>query len=148
MWAGTGTYHHCCSCSSCLCCYCSLVGLMLCSFDFGLQMCRRVKIFAFLPHAATLNVIHTNGYSVIICINHRAVCWVSKAAISLSPCTVSSLKLPAYLRKTHKDTSLKVCLETGYIYIDIVLLHTANVSLNPPFKKGFKESIDVFLKPI
>ena len=74
-----------------------MVGLVLRSFDFGLQVCRRVKIFAFLPHATPLYVIHTNGYGVVVCVDHGAVCGVCKAAVGLSPGTVSSLELPAYL---------------------------------------------------
>lgn len=70
---------------------------MLRRFDFGLQMCRRVKILAFLPHATTFYVIHTHGYGVVVCVNHCAVCRMCKAAISLSTCTVSPLELPAHL---------------------------------------------------
>lgn len=92
------TYHHSRSCRSCLGCHCSLVSLMLRRFDFGLQMCRRVKILAFLPHATTFYVIHTHGYGVVVCVNHCAVCRMCKAAISLSTRTVSPLELPAHLR--------------------------------------------------
>lgn len=74
-----------------------MVGLVLRRFDFGLQVCRRVKIFAFLPHATPLYVIHTNGYGVVVCVDHGAVGGVCKAAVGLSPGTVSSLELPAYL---------------------------------------------------
>lgn len=75
-----------------------LVGLVLCSFDFGLQVCRRVKIFAFLPHATPLYVIHTNGYGVVVCVDHGAVCGVCKAAVGLSAGTIASLEFPADLR--------------------------------------------------
>lgn len=91
------TYHDCGRGRGCLGGYRGLVGLVLRSFDFGLQVCRRVKIFAFLPHATPLYVIHTNGYGVVICVDHGAVCGVCKAAVGLSPGTVSSLELPAYL---------------------------------------------------
>lgn len=91
------TYHDCGRGCSCLGGHRGLVGLVLRSFDFGLQVCRRVKIFAFLPHATPLYVIHTNGYGVVICVDHCAVCGVCKAAVGLSPGTVSSLELPAYL---------------------------------------------------
>lgn len=79
-----------------------MVGLVLRSFDFGLQVCRRVKIFAFLPHATPLYVIHTNGYGVVVCVDHGAVCGVCKAAVGLSPGTVPSLELPADLRQGKK----------------------------------------------
>lgn len=92
------TYHHSRSCRSCLGCHRSLVGLVLRRFDFGLQMCRRVKILAFLPHATTFYVIHTHGYGVVVCVNHCAVCRMCKAAISLSTRTVAPLELPAHLR--------------------------------------------------
>lgn len=91
------TYHDCGRGCSCLGGHRGLVGLVLRSFDFGLQVCRRVKIFAFLPHATPLYVIHTNGYGVVIGVDHCAVCGVCKAAVGLSPGTVSSLELPAYL---------------------------------------------------
>ena len=84
----------------CLGCHRGLVGLVLRSFDFGLQVCRRVKIFAFLPHATPLYVIHTNGYGVVVCVDHCAVRGVCEAAVGLSAGTVSSLELPAYLGHT------------------------------------------------
>lgn len=100
--AGAGaprTYHDSGRGRRCLGGHRSLVGLVLRSFDFGLQVCRRVKIFAFLPHATPLYVIHTNGYGVVVCVDHGAVCGVCKAAVGLSPGTVSSLEFPAYLRQ-------------------------------------------------
>lgn len=71
---------------------------MLTGFDFGLQVCRRVKILALVPGAATLDVVHANSDSVINGVNHWRVTGVSKAAICLSSGTVSPLKLPAYLK--------------------------------------------------
>lgn len=91
------TYHDCGRGRGCLGGHRGLVGLVLRSFDFGLQVCRRVKIFAFLPHATPLYVIHTNGYGVVICVDHGAVGGVCKAAVGLSPGAVASLELPAYL---------------------------------------------------
>lgn len=101
------TYHDCGRGRSCLGGHRGLVGLVLRSFDFGLQVCRRVKIFAFLPHATPLYVIHTNGYGVVICVDHCAVCGVCEAAVGLPPGTVSSLELPAYLghRGTRADNA-------------------------------------------
>lgn len=101
MWCRRGrcTYHDCGRGRGCLGGYRGLVGLVLRGFDFGLQVCRRVKIFAFLPHATPLYVIHTNGYGVVVGVDHGAVCRVCKAAVCLSPGTVSSLELPAYLRQ-------------------------------------------------
>lgn len=96
---GRCTYHDCGRGRGCLGGHRGLVGLVLRGFDFGLQVCRRVKIFAFLPHATPLYVIHTNGYGVVVCVDHSAVCRVCKAAVCLSPGTVSSLELPAYLRQ-------------------------------------------------
>lgn len=84
-----------------------MVGLVLRSFDFGLQVCRRVKIFAFLPHATPLYVIHTNGYGVVVCVDHGAVCGVCKAAVGLPPGTVSSLELPAYLGHGQQEQTLR-----------------------------------------
>lgn len=101
VWCRRGrcTYHDCGRGRGCLGGYRGLVGLVLRGFDFGLQVCRRVKIFAFLPHATPLYVIHTNGYGVVVGVDHGAVCRVCKAAVCLSPGTVSSLELPAYLRQ-------------------------------------------------
>lgn len=84
--------------------------MVLRSFDFGLQVCRRVKIFAFLPHATPLYVIHTNGYGVVVCVDHGAVCRVCKAAVRLSPGTVSSLELPAYLRHRREQSAAEKSL--------------------------------------
>ena len=98
------TYHDCGRGRGCLGGHRGLVGLVLRSFDFGLQVCRRVKIFAFLPHATPLYVIHTNGYGVVVCVDHGAVGGVCKAAVSLSPGTVSSLELPADLGHGEKST--------------------------------------------
>lgn len=56
-----------------------------------------MKIFAFLPHATPLYVIHTNGYGVVVCVDHGAVGGVRKAAVGLSPGAVSALELPADL---------------------------------------------------
>lgn len=91
------TYHDCGRGRGCLGGHRGLVGLVLRSFDFGLQVCRRVKIFAFLPHATPLYVIHTNGYGVVVCVDHGAVGGVRKAAVGLSPGAVSALELPADL---------------------------------------------------
>lgn len=101
VWCRRGrcTYHDCGRGRGCLGGYRGLVGLVLRGFDFGLQVCRRVKIFAFLPHATPLYVIHTNGYGVVVGVDHGAVCRVCKAAVCLSPGTVPSLELPAYLRQ-------------------------------------------------
>lgn len=93
----TLTYHSC-SCGCGLCCHCCLIDLLLTGFDFGLQVCRRVKILALLPGTATLDVVHANSDSVIRGVNHWAVTGMSKAAIRLPSCTVSSLKLTTHLR--------------------------------------------------
>lgn len=84
--------YHGCSCHDCV------IALLLTGFDFGLQVCRRVKILALLPGAAALDVVHANSDGVIRGVNHWAVTGVSKAAICLSSRTVSTLELAANLR--------------------------------------------------
>lgn len=66
-----------------------------------------MKIFAFLPHATPLYVIHTNGYGVVVCVDHGAVGGVCKAAVGLSPGTVSSLELPADLGHGGREKSIR-----------------------------------------
>lgn len=78
-----------------------LTGLLLTGFDFGLQVCRRVKILALLPGAAALDIVHANGDSVISGVNHGTVTGVSEAAVCLSPRTVSPLKFAANLWKSN-----------------------------------------------
>lgn len=79
-------------------CHGCLTDMLLTGFDFGLQVCRRVKILALLPGAATLDVVHANSDSVISGVNHWTVTGVSKAAVCLPSCTASPLKLAAHLR--------------------------------------------------
>lgn len=74
-----------------------LTDLLLTGFDFGLQVCRRVKILALLPGAAALDVVHANSDCVIGGVNHRAVTGVSKTAIRLPSGTIPPLKLTAHL---------------------------------------------------
>lgn len=61
----TDTYHGCSSRG--------LVDLMLGGFDFGLQVSRRVKVFALLPRAAALDVVHAHGDRVVVGVDHGAV---------------------------------------------------------------------------
>ncbi len=80
-------------------CHGCLTDLLLTGFDFGLQVCGRVKILALLPGAAALDVVHADSDGVICGVNHWTVTGVSKAAICLPSCTVSPLKLTAHLRR-------------------------------------------------
>lgn len=89
--------YHGCSCG--LGCHCCLTDLLLTGFDFGLQVCRRVKVLALLPGAPALDVVHADSDCVIGAVNHRAVTGVSKAAIRLPSCTVSPLKLATHLKQ-------------------------------------------------
>lgn len=86
-------YHCSCSC---------LVHLVLSCFDFGLQVCRGVKVLAFLPRASPFDVIHANCNSIFICVYHCNIYRVSVTAIVLTTCAISTLKLSANLkRKSH-----------------------------------------------
>lgn len=89
----SSTYHCSCSC---------LVHLVLSCLDFGLQVCRGMKVLAFLPRASTFDVIHANCNSVFICVYHCNIYRVSIAAIVLTTCAISTLKLSTNLkRKSH-----------------------------------------------
>lgn len=82
---------------------CGLVHLVLGSLDFGLQMRRWVEVLALFPGATTLDVIHAHGDSVVIVVNHGAVCRVGEATVVLTPGTVPSLILPAHLDTRRRD---------------------------------------------
>lgn len=103
--------YHGCSCG--LGCHGCVTDLLLTGFDFGLQVCRRVKILALLPGAAALDVVHANSDGVIGGVDHWTVTGVSKAAIGLPSRTVSPLKLAAHLRraiiKTVRGIQLLAC---------------------------------------
>lgn len=89
----SSTYHCSCSC---------LVHLVLSCLDFGLQVCRGMKVLAFLPRASTFDVIHANCNSIFICVYHCNIYRVSIAAIILTTCAISTLKLSTNLkRKLH-----------------------------------------------
>lgn len=89
----SSTYHCSCSC---------LVHLVLSCLDFGLQVCRGMKVLAFLPRASTFDVIHANCNSIFICVYHCNIYRVSIAAIILTTCAISTLKLSTNLkRKSH-----------------------------------------------
>lgn len=72
---------------------------MLSCLDFGLQVCRGMKVLAFLPRASTFDVIHANRNSVFICVYHRNIYRVSVAAVVLTTCAISTLKLSTNLRR-------------------------------------------------
>lgn len=86
------------SCSGCSLCCCSLVDLVLGSLYLGLQMCRRMKIFALFPRASSLDVIHADGYCVVIGVNHCAVSRMSKSTIIFSSVAIATLVLSTYLK--------------------------------------------------
>lgn len=92
LW--TGTYHGCSSRS--------LVDLVLGGFDLGLQVSRRMEVFALLPRAAALNVVHAHSDCVVVRVDHSAVCRVGEATVVLPTSAVPSLILPTYLE--HTDT--------------------------------------------
>lgn len=85
------------SCSRCCLGSCSLVNLVLGSLDLGLQVCRRVKIFALFPGASPFDVIHADGDRVVVGVDHGAVGRVSEPAVILSPVAVPALVLSTYL---------------------------------------------------
>lgn len=74
-----------------------MVNLVLGSLDLGLQVCRRVKIFALFPGASPFDVIHADGDRVVVGVDHGAVGGVSEPAIILSPVAVPALVLLTYL---------------------------------------------------
>lgn len=85
-----GTYHGCSGRS--------LVDLVLGCFDLHLQMSWRVEIFALLPRAAALNVVHTHSDGVVVGVYHRAVRGVGEAAVILPACAVAPLVFATHLQ--------------------------------------------------
>lgn len=77
-----------------------LIHLVLGGFDLGLQVRRRVKVFALVSGAAALYVIHAHGHRVIAGVDHCAVGGVGEPAVRLSARAVAALVLTAHLR-TH-----------------------------------------------
>lgn len=78
---------------------CGLVHLMLGSLNFSLQVGWRVEVLALFPGAATLDVVHAYGDSVVIGVDHGAVSGVSEATVALPPSAVSPLILPTHLER-------------------------------------------------
>lgn len=76
----------------------SLVYLVLGGFDLSLQVSRRVEVLALLPGAATLNVVHAHSDSVVVGVDHSAVCRVSEATVVFPARAVSPLVFPTYLK--------------------------------------------------
>ena len=86
-------------------CHSRLVGLVLCSFDLGLQVRGRVEVLALLARATALDVVHAHRHRVVARVNHGAVAGVRKAAVRLAPGTVAPLKLTTHLyARTHTHT--------------------------------------------
>lgn len=102
----SSTYHCSCSC---------LVHLMLSCLDFGLQVCRGMKVLAFLPRASTFDVIHANCNSIFIGVYHRNIYRVSIAAVVLTTCAISTLKLSTNLkRKSHRWERHRATLQSAF----------------------------------
>lgn len=100
---------------------CGLVHLVLCCFDLGLQVCRRMEIFAFVPWAATLDVVHTHSDGVLAGVDHGAVSRVSKSAVCLATRAITTLVLTTHLTHTWR-----------YVMTDLgmVTLRTAHAQTN------------------
>lgn len=86
-----------------------MVHLVMSCLEFGLQVCRRMKVLAFLTGASTFDVIHADGHGIIACLNHRDIRRVSVAAVVLTTGTISTLKLTANLKGKKKKSHQ--CLE-------------------------------------
>lgn len=80
-----------------------MVHLVMSCLEFGLQVCRRMKVLAFLTGASTFDVIHADGHGIIACLNHRDIRRVSVAAVVLTTGTISTLKLTANLKGKKKN---------------------------------------------
>lgn len=85
-----GTYHGCSGRS--------LVDLVLGCFDLHLQVSGRVEVFALLPRAAALNVVHTHSDGVVVGVDHRAVRRVGEAAVVLPAGAVAPLVFATHLQ--------------------------------------------------
>lgn len=75
-----------------------LIDLVLGCFDLGLQMCRRVEVFALVSGAAALYVIHTHRHRVVTGVDHCAVGRVGKPAVRLPTRAVATLVFTTHLR--------------------------------------------------
>lgn len=75
-----------------------LIDLVLGCFDLGLQMCRRVEVFALVSGAAALYVIHTHRHRVVTGVDHCAVGRVGKPAVRLPTRAVATLIFTTHLR--------------------------------------------------
>lgn len=80
-----------------------MVHLVMSCLELSLQVCRRMKVLAFLPGASTFDVIHADSHSIITCLNHGNICGVSIAAIVLTTGTISTLKFSANLKGKKKN---------------------------------------------
>lgn len=76
-----------------------MVHLVMSCLEFGLQVCGRMKVFAFLPGTSAFDIIHADGHSIITCLNHRNISRMSIAAIILTTGTISTLKFSANLEE-------------------------------------------------
>lgn len=66
-----------------------------------------MEVFALLPRAAALNVVHTHSDGVVVGVDHGAVRGVGEAAVVLSACAVAALVLATHLQ-THISTALRL----------------------------------------
>lgn len=82
-----------------------MVHLVMSCPEFGLQVCRRMKVPAFLPGASPLDVIHADRHGIITCLNHGNIRGVSIATIVYTTGTISTLEFSANLKlKQNKNT--------------------------------------------
>lgn len=56
-----------------------------------------MKVFALLTRAAALDVVHADGDSVVVGVNHGTVARVGKTTVGLTSSAVSPLELTANL---------------------------------------------------
>jgi len=71
--------------------------LVLCSLDPGLQVSRRMEVFALVSAAAAFNVVHADDDRVLAAVHHAGLHWVSVAAVALTPRAITALEFSTNL---------------------------------------------------
>lgn len=81
----------------CRCCV--LSGLVLRRLYPGLQVSRRMEVFALVSAAAPFDVVHAHDDRVLAAVHHPGLHRVSVAAVALAPRAVTALEFSADLAK-------------------------------------------------
>lgn len=78
---------------------CVLSSLVLRRLYSGLQVSRRMEVFALVSAAAAFDVVHAHDDRVLAAVHHAGLHRVSVAAVALAPRAVTALEFSADLAK-------------------------------------------------